>query len=147
MYPYGYIIYLSEYFCQAQQTIYVKIEAVIFMRIKRMRDLREDNDYTQSDIAEVLKITRPQYNLYELGDRKIPIDKLQILAEFYDVSIDYILERTNYKKVVQSEIMSTKNSRLTEYFNRLPDEDQDWIMGKMIELYREKKQRHKKDIG
>lgn len=108
------------------------------MKIKRLRDLREDNDYTQADIAKILNITRPQYNLYELGDRKIPIDKLLILADFYNVSLDYILGRTNYKKVVQAEIMSAKNGRLTEYYSRLSLEDQDFIMGKMVELHRER---------
>ncbi len=120
------------------------------MKIKRLRDLREDNDYTQADIAKILNITRPQYNLYELGDRKIPIDKLQALADFYNVSIDYIMERTNYKKVVQSDEMSSRNTRLTEYYNRLSLEDQDYVMGKMIELYRSserKKNSIKKGIG
>lgn len=120
------------------------------MKIKRLRDLREDNDYTQADIAKILNITRPQYNLYELGDRKIPIDKLQALADFYNVSIDYIMERTNYKKVVQSDEMSSRNTRLTEYYNRLSLEDQDYVMGKMIELYRSnerKKNSTKKGIG
>ncbi len=121
------------------------------MKIKRLRDLREDNDYTQADIAKILNITRPQYNLYELGDRKIPIDKLQELADYYNVSIDYILERTNYKKVVQADEMSARNKRLTEYYNRLSLEDQDYVMGKMIELYRNnetrKKGAAKKDIG
>ena len=97
------------------------------MKIKRLRDLREDNDYTQADIAKILNITRPQYNLYELGDRKIPIDKLEALANFYNVSIDYIMERTNYKKVVQSDEMSSRNTRLTEYYNRLSLEDQDYV--------------------
>jgi transcriptional regulator with XRE-family HTH domain len=120
------------------------------MKIKRLRDLREDNDYTQADIAKILNITRPQYNLYELGDRKIPIDKLEALANFYNVSIDYIMERTNYKKVVQSDEMSSRNTRLTEYYNRLSLEDQDYVMGKMIELYRSnerKKNSTKKGIG
>lgn len=120
------------------------------MKIKRLRDLREDNDYTQADIAKILNITRPQYNLYELGDRKIPIDKLEALANFYNVSIDYIMERTNYKKVVQSDEMSSRNIRLTEYYNRLSLEDQDYVMGKMIELYRSnerKKNSTKKGIG
>lgn len=120
------------------------------MKIKRLRDLREDNDYTQADIAKILNITRPQYNLYELGDRKIPIDKLEALANFYNVSIDYIMERTNYKKVVQSDEMSSRNTRLTEYYNRLSIEDQDYVMGKMIELYRSnerKKNSTKKGIG
>lgn len=122
------------------------------MKIKRLRDLREDNDYTQAAIAKILNITRPQYNLYELGDRTIPIDKLLILSEFYNVSLDYILERTNYKKVVLPEVMSSKNNRLTDYYNRLSIENQDYIMGKMVELYREeqesvKKRSNKKDIG
>ncbi len=121
------------------------------MKIKRIRDLREDNDYTQADIAKILNITRPQYNLYELGDRKIPIDKLQILAEFYNVSIDYILERTNCKKITQSEIVHAKYSKLIEYYNRLSSEDQDLIMGKMVELHREHENRKKgttrKNIG
>ncbi len=121
------------------------------MKIKRIRDLREDNDYTQADIAKILDITRPQYNLYELGDRKIPIDKLQILAEFYNVSIDYILGRTNAKKVTQSELASAKYYRLIEYYNRLSLEDQDFIMGKMVELHREhvnkEKGNDRKNIG
>lgn len=137
--------------CQVELTICVKIKRVITMKIKRLRDLREDNDYTQADIAKILNITRPQYNLYELGDRKIPIDKLQALADFYNVSIDYIMERTNYKKVVQSDEMSSRNTRLTEYYNRLSLEDQDYVMGKMIELYRSNEARKKgvakKDIG
>lgn len=106
------------------------------MNIKRIRDLREDNDYTQREIAEVLHITRPQYNIYELGDRKMPLDKMLMLADFYDVSIDYIMGRTNYKKVVQAEMMTSKNARLTEYYNRLSQEDQDYIMGQMVALYR-----------
>ena len=121
------------------------------MKIKRLRDLREDNDYTQADIAKILNITRPQYNLYELGDRKIPIDKLQALADYYNVSVDYILERTNYKKVVQADEMNARNTRLAEYYNRLSLEDQDYVMGKMIELYRSNEARKKgiakKDIG
>lgn len=115
------------------------------MKIKRIRDLREDNDYTQADIAKILEMTRPQYNLYELGDRKIPIDKLQALAEFYNVSIDYIMGRTDYKKVVQSEEMSTRNARLMDYYNRLSLEDQDYIMGKMVELYKERNTRKKEN--
>ncbi len=105
------------------------------MKIQRIRDLREDNDYTQLHISQILGITRPQYNLYELGDRKMPIDKLAELAEFYDVSLDYILGRTNYKKVVQSEPILSRNIRLQDYYNRLTEEQQDYIMGKMIELY------------
>lgn len=61
----------------------------------RLRDLREDNDKTQSQIAELLMITQQQYSLYEKGYRDIPIDLLMKLADFYDVSTDYILGRTD----------------------------------------------------
>ena len=57
----------------------------------RLRDLREDKDLKQDDIAKILNITRQQYQLYESGKRKLPIDLLTILCKFYNVSADYIL--------------------------------------------------------
>ncbi|MEE7582464.1 MAG: helix-turn-helix transcriptional regulator [Oscillospiraceae bacterium] len=65
--------------------------------IQRLRDLREDNDLKQSDIASLLQTTQPQYSRYENGDREIPIRHLITLADFYQVSIDYILGRTDRK--------------------------------------------------
>ncbi len=61
----------------------------------RMRDLREDRDLKQDDIANILKITRQQYQLYESGKRKLPIDLLIELCKFYNVSADYILGLTD----------------------------------------------------
>ncbi len=57
----------------------------------RLKDLREDNDLTQAKIAELLFITQQQYSLYENGRREIPVCMLIKLAEFYKVSVDYIL--------------------------------------------------------
>lgn len=72
------------------------------MYLKRLRDLREDIDAKQSTIANVLKITRQQYSLYELGKRDIPAEYIRILAKYYNTSSDYILELTDeikpYKK-------------------------------------------------
>ena len=72
------------------------------MYLKRLRDLREDRDAKQATIAEVLKITRQQYSLYELGKRDIPAEYIKILAKYYNTSSDYILELTDeikpYKK-------------------------------------------------
>ncbi len=62
---------------------------------QRLRDLREDKDLKQEDIAKVLKITRQQYQLYESGKRKIPVDLLIELCKFYNVSADYILGFTD----------------------------------------------------
>lgn len=68
------------------------------MNVNRLKDLREDNDLTQADIAKLLKTTQQQYSKYELGIRLIPIDKLNKLADYYKTSTDYILGRTNIRK-------------------------------------------------
>ena len=62
---------------------------------KRIRELREDHDITQRKIAEYLHITQPQYFRYEQGYRDLPTDILIQLADLYETSIDYMLERTN----------------------------------------------------
>lgn len=58
---------------------------------QRLRDTRTDKDQSQEEIAKALDITRQQYQLYESGKRKLPIDKLKTLCLFYGVSADYIL--------------------------------------------------------
>lgn len=68
------------------------------MYIKRLKDLREDKDKYQQEIADILQITRQQYSLYEIGKRDIPIDLLNVLAEYYNTSLDYIVGRTNIKE-------------------------------------------------
>ena len=67
------------------------------MEYKRIKDLCEDNDLKQKEIAYHLKITQQQYSLYEKGIRDIPVDLLIKLANYYNVSIDYIVGRTNNK--------------------------------------------------
>ena len=68
------------------------------MEITRLKEIREDRDYKQKDIANVLKTTQQQYSKYELGIQLIPIDRLEKLADFYNLSIDYIIGRTNERK-------------------------------------------------
>lgn len=65
------------------------------MYYKKLKELREARNLKQYNIAEVLKITRQQYGLYETGKREIPVHKLKELAEFYKISTDYILEITD----------------------------------------------------
>lgn len=76
------------------------------MYLRRLKDLRIDNDLYQKQIADYLKITRQQYGLYEIGKRDIPIDWLCKLADFYKVSTDYLLERTNKKSDNSNVIMN-----------------------------------------
>ena len=61
------------------------------MVYKRIRDLREDNDLTQKDMAKALNCSQQVYSNYELGQRDIPTDILIKLSQFYSVSVDYIL--------------------------------------------------------
>ena len=63
----------------------------------RLRDLREDQDLKQKDIADLLQVHQTTYSDYELGKLNIPISALHTLADHYDVSIDYLLGRTNIK--------------------------------------------------
>lgn len=71
------------------------------MYFKRLRDLREDKDMNQTQIAEILNTKQTVYSRYERGFQTIPLEHLITLAEFYGVSIDYITGRTNVKEVIQ----------------------------------------------
>ena len=62
------------------------------MKYKRIKELREDNDIKQKEIAEILKISQQQYSLYENGNRDIKTEQIIKLCLFYKVSADYILE-------------------------------------------------------
>ena len=63
--------------------------------VKRIRDLREDRDKTQQEIADVLNMHRSVYRRYESGERETPAWVVVKLAEYYHVSTDYLLGRTN----------------------------------------------------
>lgn len=61
----------------------------------RIKDLREDKDLTQTDISKMLNISQVAYSYYELNKRNVPLEILCKLADFYNVSVDYLLYRTN----------------------------------------------------
>ena len=67
------------------------------MYMNRLRDLREDRDLKQKDLAEVLRVHQTTYSDYELGRLNIPVSVLHSLADYYNVSVDYLLSRTNIK--------------------------------------------------
>lgn len=69
------------------------------MYFQRLRDLREDKDMTQTEIAKILFTSQTVYSRYERGYLTIPVEHLLILADFYNVSTDYILGRTNVKEI------------------------------------------------
>lgn len=68
---------------------------MIVLKYKRIRELREDNDFTQSEIGKKINVPQRTYAYYESGERMIPPQVLSALADIYKVSVDYILERTD----------------------------------------------------
>ena len=76
------------------------------MNINRLREIREDRDYKQSEIAKVLKVTQAQYCRYEMGTNSIPVEKLVILAKFYNTSVGYLLGLTDERKPYPDSILN-----------------------------------------
>ena len=64
----------------------------------RIRDLREDRDMKQKEVAAYLMCDQSLYSKYERGDRQLPLELAVKLADYYGVSVDYLLFRTNVKK-------------------------------------------------
>ena len=69
----------------------------MIMTYQRIRDLREDLDKRQKDIADVLNMQLTVYQRYERGEREIPLWAIIKLADYYNVTIDYLVGRTNKK--------------------------------------------------
>ena len=67
-------------------------------KYQRIRDLREDRDYSQEYVGKVLNLSQRAYAYYESGERLIPPEILSALADLYDVSVDYLLGRTDSKQ-------------------------------------------------
>lgn len=76
---------------------------------KRIRDLREDHDLTQKQIAKILNMSQTGYSKYETGENDLPTVILIKLADYYNTSIDYLLNRTNVLKPYPKSRKHTKN--------------------------------------
>lgn len=61
----------------------------------RIKDLREDHDFSQNQISQFLNISQVAYSYYELGRRSVPLEILCKIADFYNTSVDYLLYRTD----------------------------------------------------
>ena len=69
------------------------------MKFHRLRELREDHDITQNELAKKIFTSQIQYSRWETGKYEIPVNILIMLADFYNCSTDYILGRTNKKEI------------------------------------------------
>ena len=68
---------------------------------KRLKDIREDNDKSQKEIAEVIGTSQSYYAQYENGKRAIPFDRVIILAKYYNISLDYLAGLTDTPKKIR----------------------------------------------
>ena len=75
------------------------------MNISRLKEIREDHDLYQKDVANLLGITQQQYSEYEIGKRLIPIHYICKLADYYNVSVDYLLGRTDEKRPYSKSVL------------------------------------------
>ncbi len=94
--------------------------------MERLRILRESKGLRQSDVADLLNISRTAYNKYERGKNNPPFDALRVLADFYGVSLDYLLSHdvssSNNTKISSSDVdEQVKND---EHFDREPSENE-----------------------
>ena len=71
------------------------------MYYQRLKDLREDNDLTQKEVAQILRTTQPQYARYEMGERELPMHHFITLAKHYNVSLDYLAGLTDIPKRIK----------------------------------------------
>lgn len=75
------------------------------MNITRLKEIREDKDLSQKEVAKILKTTQQQYSKYELGIRIIPLEKISVLASYYNTSIDYLVGLTDERKPYSKSIL------------------------------------------
>ena len=72
---------------------------VNYMKFQRIQDLRTDADMSQKQLSEILHISQRSYSHYETGSRNIPVEMLIRLANYYDISVDYLVGHTDKKEM------------------------------------------------
>lgn len=101
----------------------------------RIRDLREDSDKTQSELAEYLGTTTQYYGLYEKGANEISFERAILLAKYYNVSLDYIAGLTNSKRGLSKGDLTPEQQELLDFLLSLKDSERD-SLSKAAELIR-----------
>ncbi len=77
----------------------------------RIREIREDKDLNQTEVAKILNVSQVAYSFYEIGKRQLPIDLLIKLAKFYNTSTDYLLELTDERNPYPKSLVDEENSK------------------------------------
>ena len=97
---------------------------------QRLKDLKEDADLTQAEVSEIIEVSANHYGKYERGETDIPFSKAIKLADYYNVSLDYIAGRTNDKTFISS----ISPSLFTEKFSRLNNKNKARIDERMSQM-------------
>ena len=98
------------------------LKGVTIVDLKRLRDLREDLDLKQSDIASFLNVTQQAYSRYEQGIREIPLKSLIQLSDFYNVSVDYLVGETKSKYRIGKIVDETTNPVIKNFIHEVEKE-------------------------
>lgn len=110
----------------------------------RIKDLREDADKSQKQIAEIIGTSQSYYAQYENDKRPIPFDRAIMLADYYSVSLDYIAGRTNDKKGFNKSDLPKPEFDLIKKFRSLSPERQSRILERVDMLYEEQEDENAK---
>lgn len=100
----------------------------------RLRDLREDKDMKQWQIAEILKMKQEQYQRYESGKRETPVHIMIKLADYYNVSLDYIAGRTNDKGGLHCNYLDPEQKKLLKAWEQLSSRQKSIVMANIEEF-------------
>lgn len=100
-------------------------------KYQRLRDLREDADLTQKQVAEYLFVHTTQYRRYECGDSEIPLDIAVRLAEYYNVSLDYIAGRTNEKMGLTKSSLNDDETKLLKGYRKMNERNKGRILERL----------------
>ena len=103
---------------------------------QRIRDLREDHDLTQEELCRQLYMHKTTYTNYEQGKHTVPLDFAVTLAEFYDVSLDYIAGRTIFQQGAADPMLSEEETALVAQFRQLSERHKGRVEQLMLELLR-----------
>lgn len=98
-------------------------------KYERIRNLREDRDLTQKQVADILFMQLTQYRRYETGERELPLELAIALSEFYNVPVDY-LAGVSDKMTVPEEALTQDEKQLLENYRNLPEKEKT----KLIEI-------------
>ena len=108
----------------------------------RIKDLRDDSDMSQEKTAKELNMHKTTYARYETGENRVPFDFAIQIAEYYNVSLDYIAGRTNDKKGLLKSELSDFDNELLKKIHALSDEQRGIILGRIEAMTEENEERN-----